>query len=155
MSYTAQQTTTQSLSGIISLTDGVLTIEDGKISNISSLDVKGDSLFEGNIEVVGTITGDVDIDAKQFVSSGNSNFYKNNTVHSNATSQNINKIKCNQLVSKSSTLKDVLVKNLTLTQQNTPLSSNTTGTLGQIIYDDDYLYIYTSTGWKRSSLTSF
>lgn len=155
MSYTSQPTNAQSLNGIISITDGTITIENGKISNISSLDVKGDSLFEGNIEVIGTITGDVDINAKTFTSSGNSNFYKNNTVHTNTTTQNINKIKCNQLVSTNSTLKNVLLTNVVLTQQKTPLNSSSSGTFGQIVYDDNYIYIYTSTGWKRTILNSF
>lgn len=155
MSYTSQPTNAQSLNGIISITDGTLTIENGEISNISSLDVKGDSIFEGNVEVIGTITGDVDINAKTFTSSGYSNFYKNNTVHTNTTTQNINKIKCNQIVSTNSTLKNVLLTNVTLTQQQTPLNSGSSGTFGQIVYDDNYIYIYTSTGWKRTLLNSF
>lgn len=155
MSYTSQPTNNQSLNGIISITDGILTIENGEISNIGSLDVKGDSLFEGSIEVIGTITGDVDINAKTFTSSGFSNFYKNNTVHTNTTTQNINKIKCNQIVSNNATLKNTILTNVSLTKQTTPTSSGATGISGQIVYDDNYIYIYTSQGWKRAELFLF
>jgi len=32
---------------------------------------------------------------------------------------------------------------------NTPSSTSAPGTLGQIAYDDNYIYVYTTTGWKR------
>lgn len=155
MSYISQPINNQSLTGIITLTDGYLTIEEGKISDISSLDVKGNSIFEGNVEVIGSITGDVDINAQTFTSSGESNFYKNNTIHTNATTQNIHKIKSNQIVATNANIKNVLVKDLTFTNQLTPTSSNSSGSIGQIRYDDNYIYVYTSTGWKRSSLNPF
>ena len=38
----------------------------------------------------------------------------------------------------------------------TPTSSNDTyGNVGNITTDDDYLYIKTNNGWKRTSLQSF
>ena len=56
MSYTSNQINSQSLNGIISLSDGVLNIEDGIISNIQSLKVVGDSELDGNLIVDGKIT---------------------------------------------------------------------------------------------------
>ena len=56
MSYTSNQINSQSLNGIISLSDGVLNIEDGIISNIQSLKVVGDSELDGNLIVDGKIS---------------------------------------------------------------------------------------------------
>ena len=56
MSYTSNQVNSQSLNGIISLSDGVLNIEDGVISNIQLLKVVGDSELDGNLIVDGKIT---------------------------------------------------------------------------------------------------
>jgi hypothetical protein len=58
MSYTSNQINSQSLNGIISLSDGVLNIEDGIISNIQSLKVVGDSELDGNLIVDGKISCD-------------------------------------------------------------------------------------------------
>ena len=56
MSYTSNQINSQSLNGIINLTDGVLNIEDGIISNIQSLKVVGDSELDGDLIVDGKIS---------------------------------------------------------------------------------------------------
>ena len=56
MSYTSNPINSQSLNGIISLSDGVLNIEDGVISNIQLLKVVGDSELDGNLIVDGKIT---------------------------------------------------------------------------------------------------
>ena len=56
MSYTSNQVNSQSLNGIISLSDGVLNIEDGVISNIQLLKVVGDSELDGNLVVDGKIS---------------------------------------------------------------------------------------------------
>lgn len=42
MSYIGQQTNSQSLNGIIDLTDGTITIVDGDISNVNSLSINGE-----------------------------------------------------------------------------------------------------------------
>ena len=56
MSYTSKPINIQSLNGIIWLSDGVLNIEDGVISNIQLLKVVGDSELDGNLIVDGKIT---------------------------------------------------------------------------------------------------
>jgi len=56
MSYTSNQINSQSLNGIISLSDGVLNIEDGIISNIQSLKVVGNSELDGDLIVDGKIS---------------------------------------------------------------------------------------------------
>ena len=56
MSYTSNPINSQSLNGIISLSDGVLNIEDVVISNIQLLKVVGDSELDGNLIVDGKIT---------------------------------------------------------------------------------------------------
>lgn len=56
MSYTSNQINSQSLNGIISLSDGVLNIEDGIISNIQQLKVVGNSELDGDLIVDGKIT---------------------------------------------------------------------------------------------------
>ena len=56
MSYTSNQINSQSLNGIISLSDGVLNIEDGIISNIQQLNVIGNSELDGDLIVDGKIT---------------------------------------------------------------------------------------------------
>lgn len=39
--------------------------------------------------------------------------------------------------------------------KRTPASSAEAGNLGEICFDDDFLYICTSAGWKRTALTAF
>ena len=56
MSYTSNQINSQSLNGIISLSDGVLNIEDGIISNIQSLKVVGNTEMDGDLIVDGKIS---------------------------------------------------------------------------------------------------
>jgi hypothetical protein len=56
MSYTSNQINSQSLNGIINLTDGVLNIEDGIISNIQQLNVIGNSELDGDLIVDGKIS---------------------------------------------------------------------------------------------------
>ena len=56
MSYTSNQINSQSLNGIISLSDGVLNIEDGIISNIQQLNVIGNSELDGDLIVDGKIS---------------------------------------------------------------------------------------------------
>lgn len=34
-------------------------------------------------------------------------------------------------------------------------SSDTSGSLGDIVHDSSYVYVKTSAGWKRSALTTF
>ena len=38
--------------------------------------------------------------------------------------------------------------------QRTPVTGSS-GTLGQIAWDNNYIYVYTSTGWKRAALTAY
>ena len=56
MSYTSNPINSQSLNGIISLSDGVLNIEDGVISNIQLLKVVGNTELDGNLVVDGKIS---------------------------------------------------------------------------------------------------
>ena len=56
MSYTSNQINSQSLNGIISLSDGVLDISNGVISNIQSLNVIGNTELDGDLVVDGKIT---------------------------------------------------------------------------------------------------
>lgn len=39
--------------------------------------------------------------------------------------------------------------------RRTPASSAATGVLGEICFDDSYVYVYTSAGWKRTALAAF
>lgn len=50
MSFSSQQTNSRSLNGVIEITDGIITIENGSISGLQDLNLNGD------LNVVGTIT---------------------------------------------------------------------------------------------------
>lgn len=80
MSYLGQKNTTQSLNGVLELTDGVITISDGKISNIQNLDV-ADALIENNLEVFGNATIDGILTASQFKLNGNLDMSMNNVIN--------------------------------------------------------------------------
>lgn len=38
---------------------------------------------------------------------------------------------------------------------STPASSAALGTYGSFVFDDNYIYIYVSTGWKRVAIAAF
>lgn len=39
--------------------------------------------------------------------------------------------------------------------RRTPANSAAAGYLGEVCFDDNFLYVYTSTGWKRTALVAF
>lgn len=44
---------------------------------------------------------------------------------------------------------------LVLATQKTPADSADLGNLGEICFDDSYVYIRTSAGWKRAAIAAF
>ena len=154
MSYTSQASLSQTMSGLISITDGVVMIEDGRITNCQYLDVEGDAKITGDLDVSGALTFD-SMTALNLHVSNISNLTKTNTDNINASTVNASKVKASHTVSITSYSENITVKNLMLPSISAPSSSSDPGIEGQIKRDYDYLYIYGGSVWKRIPLQSF
>lgn len=44
---------------------------------------------------------------------------------------------------------------IVLNSKTPTATADTTGKLGDIVFDDDYIYVKTSAGWKHAALTTF
>lgn len=44
---------------------------------------------------------------------------------------------------------------IVLNSKTPTATADTTGKLGDIVFDDDHIYVKTSAGWKQSALTTF
>lgn len=60
----------------------------------------------------------------------------------------------NELVKTINALRNA-VAYIVLNSKTPTATADTTGKLGDIVFDDDYIYIKTSAGWKQSALTTF
>lgn len=155
MSYLDKQSQDQSLNGIITISDGVCSISDGQISGVSSLDIEGDATINGSLTVSGQIKGDIDLVIQNTNSTGYSNNHKNNTQYMQCSKGNFAKIKANSVVTNEGFIRKSFTNQFVITQEKTPLSTNDDGIYGQMAFDSNYIYIYTSLGWKRASLVTF
>jgi hypothetical protein len=132
MAYTSQPTNSQSLTGIIEITDGTLTISDGVISNAKEIDCE-------TIKTNG-ITA-----------------FSNNISKLNSTNTNSSKIKVSKIVSNVAYIKNLIANFFNIGQPQTISNSHDiVNKKGDMRYDTNYLYIkVTETQWKRIPLENF